>query len=93
MLYWATGAINSSFWPYYTTRHGDWSVASSPRIDVPTAYLDFPREIVRPPRAMAEQVLNIQRWTTMTRGGHFAALEQPELLAADIRTFFRSFRA
>jgi pimeloyl-ACP methyl ester carboxylesterase len=93
MLYWATGAINSSFWPYYTTRHGDWSVANSPRIGVPTAYLDFPREIVRPPRSMAEQVLNIQRWTTMTSGGHFAALEQPEALAADIRTFFRSFRA
>ncbi len=93
MLYWATGAINSSFWPYYTTRHGDWSVAKSPRIAVPTAYLDFPREIVRPPRSMAEQVLNIQRWTTMTSGGHFAALEQPEALAADIRTFFRSFRA
>jgi len=93
MLYWATGAINSSFWPYYTTRHGDWSVANSQRIAVPTAYLDFPREIVRPPRSMAEQVLNIQRWTTMTSGGHFAALEQPEALAADIRTFFRSFRA
>jgi pimeloyl-ACP methyl ester carboxylesterase len=93
MLYWATGAINSSFWPYYTTRHGDWSVANSPRIDVPTAYLDFPCEIVRPPRSMAEQVLNIQRWTTMAKGGHFAALEQPEALAVDIRAFFRSSRA
>src|SRR5205807_1760685 len=39
--------------PVMTTRHGDWSVATSPRIDVPTAYLDFPREIVRPPRSMA----------------------------------------
>jgi len=93
MLYWVTGAINASFWPYYTTRHGDWSVANSPRIDVPTAYLAFPREIVRPPRSLAEQVLNIQRWTTMARGGHFAALEQPEALAADVRAFFRSFRA
>jgi pimeloyl-ACP methyl ester carboxylesterase len=60
---------------------------------VPTAYLDFPREIVRPPRSRAEQVLNIQRWTTMASAGHFAALEQPEALAADIRAFFRSFRA
>ena len=92
-LYWFTGAIGSSFWPYYATRHGDWSVANSPRINVPTAYLAFPREIVRPPRSMAEQVLNIQRWTTMASGGHFAALEQPEALAADIRAFFRSFRA
>ena len=93
MLYWATGAINSSFWPYYASRHGDWSVANSPRIEVPTAYIAFPREIMRPPRSMAERVLNIQRWTTMASGGHFAALEQPEALAADIWAFFRSFRA
>jgi microsomal epoxide hydrolase len=92
MLYWATGAINSSFWPYYASRHGDWSVANSPRIEVPTAYLAFPHEIMRPPRSMAERVLNIQRWTTMASGGHFAALEQPEALAADIRAYFRSFR-
>ena len=93
MLYWVTGAINASFWPYYTRRHGDWDLATSPRIEVPTAYIAFPRELVRPPRSMAEQVLNIQRWTTMERGGHFAALEQPEVLAADIRAFFRPFRA
>ena len=92
MLYWATGAINSSFWPYYASRHGDWSVTTSPRIAVPTAYSAFPREIMRPPRSMAEQVLNIQRWTPMVSGGHFAALEQPEALAADIRAFFRTFR-
>jgi pimeloyl-ACP methyl ester carboxylesterase len=92
MLYWATGAINSSFWPYYANRHGDWSVATGTRIEVPTAYLAFPHEIVRPPRSMAEQRLNIQRWTTMASGGHFAALEQPEALAMDIRAFFRSFR-
>jgi len=92
MLYWATGAINASFWPYYSWRHGDWTLADSPRIEVPAAYIAFPREINRPPRSMAERVLNIQRWTTMDRGGHFAALEQPEALATDIRTFFRQFR-
>jgi pimeloyl-ACP methyl ester carboxylesterase len=48
---------------------------------------------MRPPRSLAERVLNIQRWTTMASGGHFAALEQPEALAVDIRAFFRSFRA
>ena len=92
MLYWATGAINSSFWPYYARRHGDWDAAGGPYIDVPTAYIDFPHEIIRPPRAMAERVFNIQRWTPMDRGGHFAALEQPEALATDVRDFFRSFR-
>jgi pimeloyl-ACP methyl ester carboxylesterase len=92
MLYWVTGAINAAFWPYYARRHGDWEAAANPRIEVPTAYIDFPREIVRPPRSMAERVFNIQRWTTMDHGGHFAALEQPEALAADIRVFFRQFR-
>src|SRR5262249_13410650 len=87
MLYWATGAINAPFWPYYSGRHGDWTVADSPRIEVPTAYISFPREIPggRPPRSMTERVLNIQRWTTPDQGGHFAALEQPEILATDIR--------
>jgi pimeloyl-ACP methyl ester carboxylesterase len=93
MLYWVTGAINTSFWPYYSSRHGDWAVANSSYITVPTAHLSFPREIIRPPRSMAERVLNIQRWTTATSGGHFAALEQPEALATDIRTFFRQFRS
>ena len=73
MLYWVTGAIHAAFWPYYARRHGDWEAAGGPRIDVPTAYSDFPREIVRPPRSMAERVFNIQRWTPMDRGGHFAA--------------------
>lgn len=91
MMYWATGAINTSFWPYYSRRHGDWDVTDT-RIEVPTAYIEFPHEIIRPPRSMAERVFNIQRWTSMPRGGHFAALEQPEALVADIRDFFRPFR-
>jgi len=92
MLYWATGAINSTFWPYYSGRHGDWVLANSPRIEVPTAYIAFSHEISQPPRSMAERVLNIQRWTVMDRGGHFAALEQPQALAEDIRAFFQQFR-
>jgi microsomal epoxide hydrolase len=92
MLYWATAAINSSFWPYYAARHGDWSPAQGPKIDVPTAYLAFPKEIYRPPRSMAERAYNIRRWTTAERGGHFAALEQPDVLAQDVRAFFREFR-
>jgi pimeloyl-ACP methyl ester carboxylesterase len=48
----------------------------------------FPGEIVRPPRRWAEATFNIQRWTVMPRGGHFAAMEEPQLLAEDIRAFF-----
>jgi microsomal epoxide hydrolase len=92
MLYWATGAINSSFWLYYARRHGPWPIPDGARIAVPTAYAAFPREIVRPPRSWAERVYNIQRWTPMPAGGHFAALEEPEALAADLRAFFRGLR-
>ena len=52
----------------------------------------FPKEIPMPPRALAERGYNIQRWTLMPRGGHFAAMEQPGLLAQDIREFFRPLR-
>jgi pimeloyl-ACP methyl ester carboxylesterase len=93
MLYWVTGAINASFWPYYARMHAPWPIPDGRRIEVPTAYAAFPREILIPPRAWAERVYNIQRWTIMDRGGHFAALEQPDALAEDIREFFRPLRA
>ena len=92
MLYWLTGAINSSFWPYFARRHGPWPIPDNQRIEVPTAYASFPREILHPPRAWAERTYNVQRWTMMPSGGHFAALEEPAALAADIRAFFRELR-
>ena len=90
-LYWVTGAINSSFWPYYARRHEPWPIPDT-RSPTPTAYASFPREIRHPPRALAEQVFTIERWTEMPRGGHFAALEAPDLLAADVTAFFGSLR-
>ena len=92
MLYWLTGAINSSFWLYFARRHSPWPLPDNQRIEVPTAYASFPREILHPPRAWAERMYNIKRWTLMPAGGHFAALEEPEALAADIRAFFRDLR-
>jgi pimeloyl-ACP methyl ester carboxylesterase len=92
-LYWFTGAIGSSFWPYYARVHHAWPVPDGAKVTVPTAYAAFPREIVRPPRSIAETVYgNLQRWTPMPKGGHFAAMEQPTALAADIATFFRGLR-
>jgi pimeloyl-ACP methyl ester carboxylesterase len=88
-LYWVTGAINSSFWPYYASRHEPWPFPEA-RLETPTAYASFPREIRHPPQAVAEQAFNIERWTEMQQGGHFAALEVPELLAPDLAAFFRS---
>ena len=62
-------------------------------VGVPTGYAAFPREILRPPRSVAARVYtDIRRWTTMARGGHFAAMEQPEALAHEIIEFFRPLR-
>jgi pimeloyl-ACP methyl ester carboxylesterase len=92
-LYWFTGAIGSSFWPYYARMHRPWPIPEGKTVDVPVGYCAFPREIVRPPRSLAERVYtDIRRWTVMERGGHFAAMEQPEALAAEIRAFFRPLR-
>jgi pimeloyl-ACP methyl ester carboxylesterase len=86
-LYWFTNCIGASFWPYYARMHGRWPIDG--RVDVPTGYCEFPREILRPPREAAERVFDIRRWTVMPKGGHFAALEQPDALAREIREFFR----
>jgi microsomal epoxide hydrolase len=92
-LYWASGAIGSSFWPYYARMHSPWPIPEGARIEVPTGYAEFPKEILRPPRSVAERSYgNIRRWTEMAKGGHFAALEQPEALAREIREFFRPLR-
>jgi microsomal epoxide hydrolase len=93
-LYWFTGAIGSSFWPYYARLHGPWPVPDGATIDVPTGYAAFPHEIRRPPRSLAARTYtDIRRWTVMPRGGHFAAMEQPTALAEEIRAFFRPLRA
>jgi microsomal epoxide hydrolase len=93
-LYWFTGAIGSSFWPYYARMHGPWPIPDGETIDVPTGYAAFPREILRPPRSLAERTYtDLRRWSVMPKGGHFAAMEQPEVLAEELRAFFRPLRA
>jgi pimeloyl-ACP methyl ester carboxylesterase len=92
-LYWFTGAIGSSFWPYYTRRHRPWPIPDGCTIAVPTGYCEFPREMLRPPRSLAARTYtDIRRWKVFSRGGHFAALEQPEALAEELREFFRPLR-
>jgi pimeloyl-ACP methyl ester carboxylesterase len=92
-LYWFTGSIGSSFWPYYARLHGSAILPPGDKISVPTGYAQFPREMLKPPRRAAEKVFsNIRRWSVMPRGGHFAALEQPELLAGEVQAFFRELR-
>jgi len=60
---------------------------------VPAGYAQFPREILKPPRSAASRVFtDIRRWSVMPKGGHFAALEQPKLLADEVTAFFRELR-
>jgi pimeloyl-ACP methyl ester carboxylesterase len=92
-LYWFTGPIGSSFWPYYDRLHGPWPIPDGRTVDVPVGYAAFPKEIRRPPRSIAEKVYtDIRQWTVMTKGGHFAAMEQPAALATDILNFLRPLR-
>jgi pimeloyl-ACP methyl ester carboxylesterase len=99
MIYWLTGSIGTSFLPYYDYANAgalkwiqeemkNWIGSSK----VPAAFALFPKDISQPPREWAQRFFNVQRWTEMPRGGHFAALEEPEMLAEDIRAWFRQFR-
>jgi pimeloyl-ACP methyl ester carboxylesterase len=91
MIYWVTQTINSSTRLYYETAHQRDDLFAG-RAEVPTGVAVFPDELPIPPRSLAERLYNIQRWTEMKAGGHFAALEQPQALVEDIRTFFRPLR-
>ena len=92
MIYWVTQTINSSTRLYFEERHHPWRMGKDDKITVPTAIALFPKEIATPPREWAERAYNVQRWTPMPAGGHFAAMEQPKLLVEDVRAFFRALR-
>ena len=92
-LYWFTGAIGSSFLPYYFRMHRPWPIPDGGTIGVPTGYSEFPREILRA-AALARRA-HLHRHPPLDRdaaGGHFAAMEQPEALAGEIAAFFRPLR-
>lgn len=89
MVYWLTGTINSSMRLYYESAHVRPAGGLGGRIEVPTGVADFPKEIYRASRRQAEAAYNIVHWTSMPAGGHFAAMEEPDRLIADVRAFFR----
>jgi pimeloyl-ACP methyl ester carboxylesterase len=92
MIYWITETISSSTRLYWEGREQPLRLSASNSVKPPVAVALFPKEIPMPPRELAERGYNITRWTEMPAGGHFAAMEQPELLANDLREFFRSLR-
>jgi microsomal epoxide hydrolase len=99
MIYWITQSIGTSFLTYFDygnagaitwMKEGLKNLAGS--ATVPTGFALFPKDISQPPREWAARFFNVERWMEMPRGGHFAAMEEPELLAGELREWFRQFR-
>ncbi len=86
-LYWVTGTVGSSMRIYREHRLSD-SDGAPPRMKTPVAYAVFPKEVVAAPERWIDQTYNVVQRTEMPKGGHFAALEQPDLMVQDIRLFF-----
>lgn len=94
MFYWAPASIASAARIYWETahdpfRHWGWP---NPQILAPTAIVSFPKDPFQRPRSWCERHFNLKRWTRMPRGGHFPAMEQPQLLLGDVRAFLRDYR-
>jgi microsomal epoxide hydrolase len=87
-LYWVTGTVGSAMRIYRENRLTGEEMAPTPRLETPVAYADFPREVAVPPFRWITQTYNVVQRTEMPKGGHFAALEQPDLLLDDMRKFF-----
>jgi pimeloyl-ACP methyl ester carboxylesterase len=93
MVYIVTRTFNTASWIYYGRREEGGRILSSngKRVEVPTGCALFPAEMLAwPPRSYADRIYNITQWTEMPQGGHFGAMEQPDLLVKDIRKFARS---
>ncbi len=91
-VYWVTATAASSLRIYWESRNAGRDGAPQGRIEVPTGVTDFPGERARSPRAWIEERYNLVHFTKQPRGGHFAAMEQPALFAADVAAFFRPLR-
>jgi pimeloyl-ACP methyl ester carboxylesterase len=89
MIYWVTQSGASSARIYYENQRAK---PPQKRVEVPTGCAVFPKEISIAPRRWVEAQYNVTRWTEMPRGGHFAALEEPDLFVDDVRAFFRTVR-
>jgi microsomal epoxide hydrolase len=92
MIYVMTGSFTTGAWYYRALiEEGGVALTDGERCEVPTAFANFPGEALyaAPPKSWAERAYNITRWTDMPRGGHFAAMEQPDLFVDDVRAWAR----
>ena len=92
MVYWLSGSIGTSMQYYWAHRVAPPIALRPERIEVPTGFALFPKEVMRPPRSVIERKYALTRWTEMERGGHFPALEESAALAREIRAFFEELR-
>ena len=95
MVYVLTKTFNTATWIYYGRREegGRLFPSNFKKINIPTAAAIFPVEMSEwPPRSYVERIFNIKQWTEMPAGGHFAALEKPDLLVNDIKKFLRGLK-
>ena len=92
MIYLSTRSFLSATWIYRgMALEGGFTIPEGRRIEVPTGVASFPYDLLAfPPRSMVERGYNVAHWTDMPRGGHFAGLEEPELLLADLRAFVKA---
>ncbi|MEM9175261.1 MAG: epoxide hydrolase family protein [Myxococcota bacterium] len=93
-IYWFTGTITSSLRFYWENARHPWQPSHDrvPACEAPTGIAVFPKDTILVPRRIAERHANVERWTVMPRGGHFAPAEQPALLVDDLRAFFAGRR-
>ena len=92
MLYWVTRTATSSARLYYEMRRRGRAALPRARVDVPTGVANYPGEITRLPRPWVEHRYRVTHWVDQPRGGHFAAMEVPDLFVDDLRAFFRTVR-
>jgi pimeloyl-ACP methyl ester carboxylesterase len=92
MLYWVTQTSASSARLYWETRHAGGDPGATPYVDVPTGVARYPKEVLRWPRSWVERQYNVVHWAVMERGGHFPAMEQPEVFVDDLRQYYRTAR-
>jgi len=93
MLYVMTGSFTTGAWYYRgLIEEGGVAFKEGERCETPTAFANFPGEplYTAPPRSFAERAYNISRWSEMPRGGHFAAMEEPDLFVDDVRAWGRA---
>jgi hypothetical protein len=89
MLYWVTGTATSAARLYWEHQHVGAPAGVPDFVAIPTGVARYPKEVLRFPRSWVEQQYHVTHWAEMPRGGHFAAMEEPDLFVDDLRTFFR----